>query len=694
MLKSKKILFLSLVTSSFIFANETTLIEEITVSANKMEENIKDVPQSITVIDEETIEQKGIKTVADVIKEIPNMDIEDSHSGPMVSFRGIVTSVFSNTNPIVIYIDGVPYYDKFDFNPSLANVEQIEVLRGPQGTLYGKDAIGAVINIVTKTPTNKWKGSIGVEYGNHNYMETSLNTSGAIIDDKLFAGINGSFEHDDGWIKNHYEGMKKDANEKNDRKTSGFLLYKPTDELSTKLTVADSYEKNYSMDGFYQDKTIPISELKRDKYKDLSFDVPTFDKTKVKSQALNIAYEIEKAKFDSTTTHKKFDLDSEFDKDTLSNQLYYDGLKNFNYSTADTWTQEFKLSSKNQDIKWITGIYFDKEDREQNPHGMEFPNFDNNYNYLGNWGMNAVSDTTSKTQAIFGQVIVPLGNSFDLTLGGRYQKITKEMDLDMYMYPVGGNQFLTNQFNEKKDWNTFLPKMALSYKINDNLTTYASVSTGYMPGGFNLFASSGSASDNTFEPQKSLNYEIGAKYIGNSFALNANIFRMDIEDIHVYKQVTSGVFETDNGEKAHSQGIEFDGTYFITNNWSISGAVGLIQAKYDDFDNGVKKFDGENIDNTPKYTANLGISYFADNGIYGRVDFNARGNTYYFDGKSDMIKTDGAIITNAKIGYKIGDFDIYSFVKNITDEDYIKSYNPWITFNEPRKFGIGAIYKF
>lgn len=262
MLKSKKILFLSLVTSSFIFANETTLIEEITVSANKMEENIKDVPQSITVIDEETIEQKGIKTVADVIKEIPNMDIEDSHSGPMVSFRGIVTSVFSNTNPIVIYIDGVPYYDKFDFNPSLANVEQIEVLRGPQGTLYGKDAIGAVINIVTKTPTNKWKGSIGVEYGNHNYMETSLNTSGAIIDDKLFAGINGSFEHDDGWIKNHYEGMKKDANEKNDRKTSGFLLYKPTDELSTKLTVADSYEKNYSMDGFYQDKTIPISELK------------------------------------------------------------------------------------------------------------------------------------------------------------------------------------------------------------------------------------------------------------------------------------------------------------------------------------------------------------------------------------------------------------------------------------------------
>ncbi|MDN5106152.1 TonB-dependent receptor plug domain-containing protein, partial [Aliarcobacter butzleri] len=162
MLKKKNIILFSLFVSSLLFANETTKLEEITVSANKMEENIQDVPQSITVIDEETIEQKGIKNISDVIKEVPNMNImANTGMGTTTSFRGLNASMFTNNNPVVIYIDGVPYYDRFDFNPSLANVEQIEILRGPQGTLYGKDAIGAVINITTKSPSNEWHGNIG-----------------------------------------------------------------------------------------------------------------------------------------------------------------------------------------------------------------------------------------------------------------------------------------------------------------------------------------------------------------------------------------------------------------------------------------------------------------------------------------------------------------------------------------------------
>lgn len=694
MMKNKKLLFISLIVSSILYAQEkVSILEDITVSANKIEENIQDVPQSITVISEEDLEDKGIKKVSDIIKEIPNMSMQNTANGKQTSFRGLNTSAFTNNNPIVIYIDGVPYYDRYDFDPSLANVEQIEVLRGPQGTLYGKDAIGAVINIITKTPSNEWHGTVGAEYGDNNYLKTTINTNGAIINNKLFAGINGSFISDDGWITNHYSEMNENANEKKDRKTSGFLLFKPTDELSAKLTLTNNYVKNYFMDGFSSDPSLNINSLKRKDAENASFDIPAFDKTKVNSQTLNLAYEVEKFKIDSTTTHKKSDLDAQFDTDNKANQGANDGLKQWNYTNLDTWTQELKLSSKNQNIKWITGIYLDKEDRDQGPYGFE-------QDYYGAvYAGDTYSTTNSKTQAIFGQTIIPLSESFELTVGARYQKIKKEIDL-IGTSSWGGSPFPDLTYQDEKDWNSFLPKAALSYFINDNLTTYLSVSNGYMPGGFNTFPSTNVSSDNTFDPQKSTNYELGMKYTGETYLINTSIFRMNIEDVHVYKQL-GAQFITDNAKKAHSQGIELDGKYFLTDNIELSGTLGLIQAKYDDYDNGTRKFDGERIESTPKYTANLGIAYIADAGIYGRLDFNAKGSTTYADGANDnqMIEADGGITSNAKIGYKINTWDIYSYVTNITDEDYVTSYMSkagvsWVGFNEPRRFGVGAIYKF
>lgn len=676
MLKSKKILFFSLVTSSLLFAEETTKLDEITVSANKMEENIKDVPQSISIITQEDIEQKGIKNIQDVIKEIPNMSIDSINQA---SFRGLNTSTFTFNNPVVIYLDGVPYYSKYDFNPSLANVEQIEVLRGPQGTLYGKDAIGAVINIVTKTPTNDWKGSIGAEYGNDNYIQTTLNTSGAIADNKLFAGINGSFENSDGWMTNNYQGAEEDSDKYTDRKISGFLLYKPMDNLSARLTIAEDYNKSYD-DSFIVDKSKSLNSISRDNGKNKYDDVSSYYKPKANSQAINISYELEKVKFESTTTRKKSHLDVVYD----AFPYQYDGLHQYQEQNIETYTQEFKLSNKNQDIKWVTGLYFDKEDIDFDigyiPKTMNFPSTQN-----------------SKTYAIFGQTMIPLGDSFELTLGGRYQRIKKDINLDMLMSGSSVYNYL-----DEKTWNSFLPKVAFTYKLSDNLSTYISFSKGYMPGGFNSFAMTGGTYENMFEPQETTNYEVGAKYIGDNFAINTAIFRMNIEDIHINKQETPGIFLTDNAEKAHSQGIEIDGRYFITDNLSISGAIGLVQSKYDDYDKGLDgNYNGQRIENTPKYTANLGVSYLADSGIYGRVDFNARGKTNFFDGADkSMVEADGAIITNAKIGYKMRDFDIYIFSKNLTNENYMNYYvsnttmDYQVRFNQPRQFGIGAMYKF
>ena len=217
---------------------------------------------------------------------------------------------------------------------------------------------------------------------------------------------------------------------------------------------------------------------------------------------------------------------------------------------------------------------------------------------------------------------------------------------------------------------------------------------------FNYFASSGGSEENTFEPQKSTNYEVGMKYAGDNYLLNASIFRMDIEDIHIYKSIGGTIWLTDNAKKAHSQGIELDGKYFLTDNIELSGAIGLIDAKYDDYDTGAAVYDGERIENTPRYTANLGIAYVSEEGIYGRFDIYARGETSYFDGANNkIVSADGAIISNLKVGYKIKDWDMYAYIENMTDEEYIDAYRSAtgrqiVQFNEPRTFGIGARYKF
>ena len=675
-----------------LLADTSVSLESITVSANKIEENIKDVPQSITVIDEEVLHEKGIKNVKDVVKEIPNMITSGSNNGVQTSFRGLNLSMFTSNNPVVIYVDGVPYYDRYDFDPSLANVKQIEILRGPQGTLYGKDAIGAVINIITKNPSNEWHGNIGAEYGSNNYMQSTFNASGALIENKLYAGINGSFQKDDGWITNNYPGMDKDADKDKERKTSAFLLFRPTDRLSGKLTVTDNYSKTNWMDGVaLTNNTTSVNDIKRSSAENASFDMPTYEKADVKSQSLNLAYDFDTMKLESTTTHKKLDYDGDYDGDYLSGNAN-DGLRMFGYYDMTTWTQELKLSGQNQDIKWVAGVYADDEERKQGPYGMEM-------NMGGVYVADAYANSNNKTQALFGQTMIPFADTFELTLGGRYQKITKDIDSTMKQ-SWGGVAFPDFIYKDEKTWNTFLPKVALAYKNSDRLTTFASVSKGYMPGGFNYFAMSGGTDENSFEPQQSTNYEVGMKYMGDNYLLNASVFRMDIEDIHIYKSIGGAIWLTDNAKKAHSQGIEIDGKYFLTDNIELSGAVGLIDAKYDDYDTGVANYNGERIETTPRYTANVGIAYVTNQGIYGRLDFNARGETSYFDGANNtMVSADGAIISNLKVGYKIKDWDIYGYVKNITDEEYIDSYRSKtgmqiVGFNEPRTFGVGFCYTF
>jgi len=677
-----------------------TQMESITVTANKIEEDVQKVPQSITVMDELLLEEKGITDVPDLIQEIPNMAVTQSPSGNAVNFRGLNTSLFTNNNPVVIYIDGVPIISRYGFDASLANVERIEVLRGPQGTLYGKDAIGGVINIVTKTPENQWHGMIGAEYGSYNYMQGIFNMNGPLISDTLFMGLNGTYQQDDGWIDNTNEGLGSDGNEFDKQQLSGYLLFTPTDRLTARATLSMDNQSISWSNGYGLPAGAGISAFNRDDAEEVDFDMPTENDTDCFSQSLYLSYTFDAVTLTSTTTHKKLDVAGEGDVDYQSD-AYYDGLIVYDYSETETYTQELRISNNNESgIRWVAGLYLDSEDHEQGPYGMQYPYYDNSGTFYGNYDYNAESQTDSTTYAAFGQAMIPLGERFELTLGGRYQHIEKEIDLDMYYLPVGTTGSPSFSFFGDKEWDVFLPKAALSYALSDNWHTYVSYSQGYMPGGFNCFSSSGTAEDNSFEPQKSANYEWGIKGSVNRLRLAATLFYMEIDDVHIYKMYGANYY-TDNADSAHSQGVELEFAYKLTDTIELTGSLGLIEAKYDTYDAGDGMYyNGQDIENTPSYTATAGVSYIHPSGLYGRVDMKAAGETSFYDGyDKDFVKEEAYVTFNGKIGYRTGDWDFYVYGKNLTDEEYIVRFNSSSSsskaeFGDPVTVGVGIRHHF
>lgn len=699
-----KFTIISLITSQICLANEqkTTTLDEITVSANKMEENIQDVPQSISVVTENDIEEKSIKNVSDVIEKIPNLSSTFMYS-ERVNFRGINTSVFTNNNPVVIYIDGVPHSSVYGFDASLQNAQQVEVLRGPQGALYGKDSIGGVINIITKEPKNELNGFVGVEYGINNFMQTSFNANGAVIADKLFLGINGKVGKDNGWQTNHNPNQDKDSTRKEFHQLNTNLKYNATDNFSMVLNIFNDKDYKYGFEGGAVPQTQNINNYKRKDFKDVNFETDSYMKNKSNAQSLKMEYSFdENNTLTSITANKHMNIDGTWDVD-YGNNRSYDEMSMYQDAKSKNFSQEIRLTGENNLFRYVTGIYFEKDSFDFDNYGMEYPSYlvGNPFGTGVGAEFNSISQADSSTYATFGQVIIPFLETYELTLGGRYQKIKKEMNLDYYFNPINISTNPIFQFDEENTWNIFLPKIAISKKFDDKLTTYISASKGYLPGGYNNFASSGNEEDNRFDAQTSMNYEIGLKgsFLDDKLLFATSLFYLDIKDIHVYNtDKTTGMMYTSNAGEADSKGIELEVSYNINNNWKVDTSIGIMKATYSNYidANGNDNKDNK-IERTPSHSANFGVSYYGDSGLYGRVDVKNQGDMYF--NAQNSLKQDSYTIANAKIGYLFDDFDVYTYVKNITDESYIVALEEMaefrqLTYGKGRFIGVGLKYSF
>ncbi len=692
--------------------NQSVDLDEIIVTANKIEEDLQKVPQSISVIDETGIEEMGLKTSMDVLDRIPGMLTTPDH-GIGVTFRGLKRSMLTDNNPVVMYVDGVPSVNTFGFDFSLVNVERIEILRGPQGTLYGKDAIGAVVNVITKEPDNIWRGRIGTEYSSFNTWHAQVSVNGPIVKDTLFLGIGGQYNQTDGWINNEYRGINEDVGRNSKHDINGYLLFTPTDRLRVRLGVDTYFHRYHNMN----DKALrydpfatgtgytDLGDFDRDMAEHLALDMEPEEDMKINAQSLAASYAFDHLTLESITTHRVRDIDAAYDIDRSAGSPF-DGLIMFRDTTLTSWTQELRLHSTNTTgLRWIGGVYLDT-DKDQIVMGMQMPGI--LMQAPVNMEIHTVADIDATTQALFGQVMLPFGQHYEITLGGRYQRINKKMDQNMYILPVQGpfpaevtGMPSVQALDLDTTWNTFLPKIALAWFINNNNTAYASFSQGYMPGGFNFFSMAGGEKKNVFEPQKSINYEVGIKTNHDSWRLNLAAFYMDITDIHISRSIGGGMWQTDNADQAHSVGAELEATWLPMQGLELSAGASLIQAEYDDFDLGDVRLDGEEIEGSPSHTLRLCANYHHPDGLYGWAEIRRIGNVSYYDNSAQTLQAaDGYTLVNAKLGWLYRKWDLYLFTRNLTDEKYINAFqsSPMTGgiagFGDPRTIGAGLSYSF
>ena len=669
-------------------------MEQMVVTAQKREENVQDVPASISVFSDIQIEDADIRDTVELTRFTPNVHIKTSGPEHPLVFRGITTFDTSIYSAAGFYVDDVNYPLHYMYNPDFFDIERIEVLKGPQGTLYGRNTESGVINIITKQPDNKLQGKIFGEYENYTNGDfdgyrTGGSVSGPIVRDKLYLRLAGQWEDSDGFLKNEYND-DDEAGKIEHLNGRGTLRWTPTDKWDISF-IADAMDTNDNL-GVYRFLTGPS---KTDRHK-INWDGDYYSDQEGNGQTLRIKYEGDSFNVLSVTGRRYYEHDLALDADCSAVPPPYSrGSTYLNYE-SETISEEIRVSSPNVSgpFKWLLGIYGYWEDTDVDvarPVMGLFPTTDMDVNGFATFGQG--------TYTLFGRLHLTAGLRYDyVDLEGDFKKPANFMDPVDRDYDKGLND------------GTLLPRFSLAFDLTDDIMTYASASRGYLTGGYN-YGLAGDIESFYYDPEYTWNYEVGIKtaWLDRRLMANLSAFYIDIKDKQVMETVMSNpmIQEVKNAAEAHSMGVELELQARPMRGLDFFAGFGYTEAEFDDWTatefnmatSQFEKYDYEDKDlpNAPEYTYNLGVQYRHEFGFFGRVDLLGTGS-FYGDSKNKA-KEDNYELVNLRLGYEREHFDIVCWCKNLFDERYETSKHVWGPNElgqdgEPRMFGVTVTCRF
>jgi iron complex outermembrane receptor protein len=675
-----------------------TLKETVIVTARERAEDIQQVPQSIAAFSEDGLETQSITRLSDLGQVTPNFlygqKIQSGSSAGQIYIRGIGqqdTNVQFSSG-VGIYVDGV-YLGRAQANDlDMADVERVEVLYGPQGTLFGKNSDGGALNIVTKMPdlaASSVTGPVEVKTGNYGQIDLRGLWNIPLVPNKAALLITAA-----GWRQDGYSVRLLDGQHSaNENRAAGRvkLLLRPTNKLqvlwSVDGTIFNERSGAYRLVEVRTTSALPVlyaaAGLPYDNrwvtQSDFQYNGkgPNKNAGNVYGTSLTLTYDCPWGTLKSITAYRRLRVDSEFDPDGAP----YTVLDVFNNVDQSQVSQEFQAAGTSfaTRLHWVAGLYYFRESAQDiQPVNFALEIFHGAANLSYN------NYVVNQNPALYGQATYGLTRKLNLTLGGRLAEDLVAAKRVQVGYPVPTVQ--QPLVSRAANWTSFLPRVGLDYQWTPRVMTYISAAEGEKSGGYNGRASS-PAEFTRFDPEKVWAYEAGIRsvWFDQRLRFNGTGYYSDYKgfQIQVNRSMTDPVTGlpvafsyVGNMPKATVKGGEFGLTIVPLPSLLLSTGLGITDGKYVTISEGAPVTTSSQFVNAPKYTFTAGAEQSANlrhaGQLSARIDYIHKSRIQYDYGNSPLVSQAPYGLLNAKLSWQKPEsrLSFYSFGTNLTEAHY------------------------
>ena len=637
------------------------VVEEIIVTADYRERAASELPAVISILDRQTINEASVQHFEELIQLVPNLNWSgDGHRARYFQIRGVgeLAQYQGAPNPSVGFI-----VDDIDFSgigtiATLFDIDHIEVLRGPQGTRYGANALAGLIYMQSTDPGDSFEGKVEVTAGDDDAFGGGIALGGPIGEKGAGYRLSAHHFQSNGFRTNPYLG-RKDTNGRDETSLRGRFVWGAGDNWDFKLTGMYS-DMNDGYDAFAIDNTLTVLS-----------DKPGKDAQQSAGASFNIDWDgSSRFRITSVASVAESEIDFSFDADWGNDDAWAPVIYDFvslNDRRRMTLNREIRIMSKEAgrifggSTDWLVGFYINRLDEDLTTINLgEY--FDPGFNFADSLDDRLDSEFEATSAAVFGQLEFDVSKAGRLSIGARFER--REVDYAD-----------TSGLNLKPSENMFGGEIIYTHKFSTDVTGFATLSRGYKGGGFNLgFVPPGRRE---FGQETMWNAEAGirASLADDRLLLSGSLFYHLREDQQVETSFqlnpndpASFVFFTDNAAKGKTVGLEADVRWQATNALELFAIIGLLNAEFDEFVTPQVDASGRDQAHAPSYTYAIGGAWRHNSGWFARVDVTGK-DRFYFDVSHDQVSKPYSV-TNARLGYETEYWITQLWLRNAFDERF------------------------